>query len=139
MEIENISEDDKSKVHQLCQRTEDDFDQLIEILDPEKYPKARAYIQNLSKSVSTFFHWWLEKNEWIPFTSNIIENRFSQIKNRIKRIGRRWSDQGLLKWLMVVVKKIFTPLDWDYLWKQFLEINREINLLSMNVSYRWIV
>jgi len=49
MEIENISEDDKDKVHQLCQRTEDDFEQLIEILDPKKYPKARAYIQNLSK------------------------------------------------------------------------------------------
>jgi len=87
MEIENISEDDKSKVHQLCQRTEDDFNQSIEMLDPDKYHKARAYIQNLSKSISTFFQWWLEKNEWIPFTSNIIENRFSQIKNRIKRIG----------------------------------------------------
>lgn len=138
-QIENISEDDKSKVSDLCQRTEDDFKQLIKMLDPEKYPKARAYIQNLSKSVSTFFHWWLEKNEWIPFTSNIIENRFSQIKNRIRRIGRRWSDQGLLRWLMVVIKKIFTPLDWDFLWKQFLEINKPISLISMNVSYRWIV
>jgi len=109
------------------------------MLDPKKYPKARVYIQNLSKSISTFFHWWLEKNEWIPFTSNIIENRFSQIKNRIKRIGRRWSYQGLLKWLMVVIKKVFTPLDWEYLWKQFLEINKPISLISMNISYRWIV
>jgi len=63
MEIENISEDDKSKVHQLCQRTEDDFNRLIEMLDPDKYPKARVYTQNLSKSISTFFQWWLEKNE----------------------------------------------------------------------------
>jgi len=55
MEIENISENDKSKVSELCQRTEDDFGQLIEILDSEKYPKARVYIQNLSKSISTFF------------------------------------------------------------------------------------
>lgn len=137
--IEKLSQKDSEKVSELWKKTETSFDELIEILDPEIYPKALAYVQNLSKNVTLFFQWWLEKNEWIPLTSNIIENRFSQVKNRIKRIGRRWSDTGLLKWLMVVIKKIFTPEKWDDLWKQFLEINKPISLVSMSVSYRWIV
>jgi hypothetical protein len=138
-QIEKLTQQDKSKVTELCKRTENDFHQLIRMLDPKKYPKARIYIQNLSKSVSTFFNWWLEKDEWIPFTSNIIENRFSQVKNRIKKIGRRWSGKGLLKWLMVVVKKIFTPFDWGYLWKQFLEINQPMFLHYIKISYRWTI
>jgi len=137
-QIEKLSEKDREKVAELWKKTETSFDELIGMLDPEKYPKALTYIQNLSKHVTLFFQWWLEKNEWIPFTSNIIENRFSQVKNRIKRIGRRWSDTGLLKWLMVVIKKIFTPEKWDELWKQFLQINEPIELLKMSVSYRWI-
>ena len=136
--LEKLTEKDKDKVKQICERTETDFKELIEMLDPEKYPKARTYIQNLSKSVSTFFNWWLKTGEWIPFTSNIIENRFSQVKNRIKRIGRRWSDTGLLKWLMVAVKKLFTPYDWEHLWGQFLNLNRPMILTYMKIEYQWI-
>jgi hypothetical protein len=28
-----------------------------------------------------------------------IESAFGRVKNRIKRIGRRWSQEGLLRWL----------------------------------------
>lgn len=136
--LEKLSQEDKSKVKALCEKTENDFKELIGLLDEKKYPKARTYISNLSASVSLVFQWWLERNEWIPFTSNIVENRFSQVKNRIKRIGRRWSDTGLLKWLLVAVKKIFDPIDFDYLWQQFLEINQPLQLVSFSVTYRWI-
>lgn len=136
--LERLSKEDRIKVKLLCEKTESDFKELIQMLDESKYPTSRTYIENLSKSVSLIFYWWLEKNEWIPFTSNIIENRFSQVKNRIKRIGRRWSDTGLLKWLLVAVKKIFTPLDWDSLWSQFLDINKPLTLVSHKIEYRWI-
>ena len=136
--LEKIKTEDRSDVLEICERTKQDFNDLIQVLDQEKYPKTHAYIKNLSNTVLLFFDWWLEKGEWIPFTSNIIENRFSQVKNRIKRIGRRWSDDGLLKWLLVVVQKLFTPNDWDSLWKQFLNINRPISLSFLKVSYVWI-
>jgi hypothetical protein len=137
-QIETISENDKDKVTELCEKTKSSFNELLETLDPEKYPTAHAYIKNLSESVSTFFYYWLENKKWIPFTSNIIENHFSQIKNRIKRIGRRWSDSGLIKWLMVVIQKIFTPENWDSLWEQFLKINHPLKPYYMEVSYRWL-
>ena len=135
--LEKLSEKDKDQVARLCKRTENDFKELIRMLNPKKYPKARVYIQNLSKHVTVFFEWWLERNESIPFTSNIIENRFSQVKNRIKKIGKRWSDTGLEKWLMVAIQKIFTPENWDQLWKRFLDINRPLELVNVTVSYRW--
>jgi hypothetical protein len=135
--IEKLTEKDKENVREICERTETDFSELIDMLDPDQYPKARTYVQNLAGVVTTFFQWWLDHNEWIPFTTNLIENRFSQVKNRIKRIGRRWSDKGLLKWLMVVIEKIFYPENWDDLWKQYLQINQPLHLVNMSISYRW--
>lgn len=119
----------------ICERTKQDFNDLIQILNQEHYPKTHAYLKNLSNNISLFLDWWLEKGEWIPCTSNLIENRFSQVKNRIKRIGRKWSDEGLVKWLLVVVKKLFAPDDWDLLWKQFLNLNQPISLTYLKVSY----
>lgn len=136
--MEKITESDKPYVIELCKRTETSFNELIDMLDPKKYPNSRLYIQNLSEYVSTFFDWWLERSEWIPNTSNLIENRFSQIKNRIKRIGKRWSDNGLHKWLMVVIQKVFTPENWTQLWDQFLEINKPLVLEKINTSYWWL-
>ena len=63
---------------------------------------------------------------------------FSQVKNRIKRIGKRWSDNGLQRWLMVVIQKIFTPENWSQLWVQYLEINKSLKLVTINVSYNWL-
>lgn len=135
--LEKVSEKDKPKIINLCERTKEDFEELIRMLDPQKYPKSRAYIRNLSENITSFFSWWLEKDEWIPFTSNLIENRFSQVKNRVKRIGRRWSDTGLEKWLMVTIKKIFSPNSWDQLWKQFLNINKLVQLINIKIAYEW--
>ena len=137
-DMEKVDPDDKPYITELCERTEQSFQFLIDILDKEHYPKSRLYLENLSKRISTFFDWWLQRAEWIPNTSNLIENRFSQVKNRIKRIGKRWSDKGLQRWLMVVLQKIFTPESWNQLWEQFLEINKPVELVSINVSYNWL-
>jgi hypothetical protein len=137
-DMKKVSPDDRLYIHELCKRTEMSFQLLIDALDEKNYPKSKNYIENLAKHASTFFDWWLERSVWIPNTSNLIENRFSQIKNRIKRIGKRWSDQGLQKWLMVVIQKIFTPENWDQLWNQFLEIIKPVELIKINVSYKWI-
>jgi hypothetical protein len=137
-DMEKVSPADRSYIDELCERTENAFKLLIDVLDEKNYPKSRLYIENLSKHVSTFFDWWLDRSEWIPNTSNLIENRFSQVKNRIKRIGKRWSDTGLQKWLMVVIQKIFTPENWSQLWEHFLEINKPVELVKIKTSYSWL-
>ncbi|MCJ7698287.1 MAG: hypothetical protein MUO73_08180 [Thermoplasmata archaeon] len=113
--METLSDKDKLRIRKALRKTKESFAELIDML--ENYPRAKTYITNLSQSVTTFLDWWLKKGEWIPFTTNRIENHFSQVKNRIKRIGRRWSDVGLLKWCMVVVRKMFYPSDWALFWQ----------------------
>lgn len=136
--LEEIKPEDLPKVKELAQKTKQGFQDLLEILDEKKYPKARTYIENFSRNVSTFFDWWLATGEWIPLTTNALENDFSQVNNRIKVIGKRWSEKGLLNWLKVAMNKIFFPEMWSELWKKYLNLTPlpEINLI--NVSYSWI-
>ena len=105
--LEQLSPEDLPKVKALIEKTEQGFQEMVDILEPEKYPKARVYIEILSRNVATFFSWWLERKTWIPLNTNAIESAFSQVKDRIWSVGQRWSDKGLLNWLQVTMNKIF--------------------------------
>jgi len=86
--------------------------------------------------VTTFLKHWLESGEVIPLTTNAIENAFSRVNNRIKRVGRRWSEAGLLNWLKVTFYKIFKPELWTTLWNSERDFPK-IKLTSLQVSWRW--
>ena len=109
---------------------------MIQALDPQRYPRTRTYIANLMAPVTTFLKHWLENGEVIPLTTNAIENAFSQVNNRIKRVGRRWSETGLLNWLKVTFYKIFKPELWTTLWNGERNIPK-IKLISLQISWHW--
>lgn len=69
-DLEDLKPEDLPKVKEIAEQTKKGFDELIQMLDEEKYPKARTYIQNLSARVTTFFDWWIERKKWIPLTTN---------------------------------------------------------------------
>ena len=133
--LEKLQPQDRPYVQQLAEQTQQGFEQLLKALEP--YPKARAYIENLMKPVTTFFSWWLQKGQALPLTSNAIESAFSQVCNRVKRIGRRWSDRGLLNWLTVSFYKIFKPKLWGLQWDNLPEQIVKIRLLHLEATYRW--
>jgi hypothetical protein len=60
------------------------------------------------------------------------------IKPRIERVGRRWSEAGLLNWLTMAMGKIFHPTLWISLWRQYLQLHRSLHLASLISKYRWI-
>ena len=134
-QLENLKPQDRAHVRQLAHQTEQGFDELLKALEP--YPKARAYIENLVKPVTTFLRWWLQKGETLPLTTNAIESHFSQICNRVKRIGRRWSDRGLLNWLTVCFYKIFKPELWRLQWEDTPRKLVKIRLRSVEATYQW--
>jgi hypothetical protein len=134
-QLESLQPQDRPQVEQLAEQTQQGFEQLLKALEP--YPKARAYIENLIKPVTTFFTWWLPKGEALPLTTNAIESHFSQICNRVKRIGRRWSDRGLLNWLTVSFYKIFKPELWNLQWENTPRKLVKIRLLSVEATYQW--
>ena len=136
--LEQIDSQDYSQVQELAQQTRQGFEGLLKTLNANKYPKAHTYLDNLYQHTMTFFDYFLEKKKWIPLTTNAIESAFSRVTNRVKRIGKRWSDQGLLNWLMLALHKIFKPKLWSKLWSQFLKVNQKMELTSLKISYAWL-
>ena len=136
--LEDVWPPDKELVVELIEEIKKCFQRLIDALDPEKYPKARIYIENFSKNVLTVFDYWLGGKGWIPLTTNAIESAFSRIVNRIKRVGRRWSEEGLMNWLKLAFRKIYRPQLWDELWEQYIEIHKRLKLVNIKVTYAWI-
>jgi hypothetical protein len=135
-QLEALRAEDRAVVEQIVEKTQQGFEQLLGALDSQRYPHTRTYIENLIEPVTTFLNWWLEKGELIPFTTNAIENAFSRVNNRIKRVGRRWSERGLLNWLKVTFYKIFKPELWTTLWNTERDFAR-IKLISLEISWRW--
>ena len=137
-DLERLRAEDFEKVEQLADKTKQGFTELIEALSEDKYPNARMYIKNLSKEVTIFFDFWFENGVWIPLTTNAIESAFSQVRNRIWAVGKRWSESGLVNWLKVVVHKVFYPGSWDRLWAEYLDIDSTLKIDLLEVRYQWV-
>lgn len=135
--LEKLGPDDVPKVQAQLEKTQQGFQELIALLDPDKYPRARVYVENLSRNVATFFSWWLDNKTPIPIDTNAVESDISRVKNRIWSVGKRWSDKGLLNWLQVTMNKIFKPEMWQELWSQYLSLNPEFQLASVRVNWKW--
>lgn len=136
--LENIHPADRETIQQLVQQTRQGFEQLLKALAVEKYPKARTYIAHLYEHTMTFLEYWLESSQWLPLNINAIESAFSRIANRIKNLGKRWSDQGLLQWLMLVLTKVFRSKLWEQFWSQYMKLNRKMTLTLCQVKYAWL-
>jgi len=136
--LEEVLPPEKELVVDLVEEIKKGFENLIRVLDPGKYPKARAYMENFYRNALLVFDFWLEGKGWIPLTTNAIESAFSRLVNRIKRIGRRWSEQGLTNWLAIAMRKIFVPALWEKLWRDYLRINKQLMLSRLTVEYVWI-
>jgi hypothetical protein len=135
--LEQLGPEDLPKVKTLIEKTLQGFQEMLGLLNPEKYPKAQVYIENLSRNVTTFFSWWLERKSWIPLNTNAVESAFSQVKNRIWGVGKYWSDKGLLNWLQVTMNKIFRHQMWKEFWSQYMSLNPEFQLTTIRASWRW--
>ena len=135
-DMEKLRPEDRPLVEQMVEKTQQGFEQLLQALDPQRYPRTRTYIENLMVPVTTFLKHWLANGEVIPLTTNAIENAFSRVNNRIKRVGRRWSEAGLLNWLKVTFYKIFKPELWPTLWNSERDFPK-IKLISLEISWRW--
>ena len=137
-ELETLKPEDEPLVRKLARTIRSGFGELLAALPESRYPKTRTYLLNFSRQALAFFDYWLDHQRWIPFTTNIAESGFSRVVNRIKRVGRRWSEPGLLNWLTIAMRKIFHPALWTSLWRQYLRLHRNLHLTALISEYRWI-
>lgn len=115
-DIESLRSEDGEQLTALRQKTLHLFCDLYFFLQSKGYHNAAVYVSNLAKPFVTFIDHLLETGKIIPTTSNIIEGKISLFKNRIKSIGKRWSEAGLLRWLAIAVRKLLPEFDWNTLW-----------------------
>jgi hypothetical protein len=115
-DIETLRKEDASGLNDLRQKTLRSFCDLYFFLQSKGYHKAAVYVSNLAKPFVSFIEHLLETGKVVHTTSNIIEGKISLFKNRIKAIGKRWSEAGLLRWLAIAVRKLLPEFDWNTLW-----------------------
>jgi len=137
-DLEELRPEDEPLVRRLVRTIRRGFRELVAALPADKYPKTRTYLENFSHQALAFIDYWLDHQLWIPLTTNIAESGFSRVVNRIKRVGRRWSESGLINWLRIAFRKIFQPDQWTSLWRQYLRLHRRLHLVSLRLHYRWI-
>jgi hypothetical protein len=116
--IEAFKKEDTDTLIELRGKTLHAFCDLYFFLQSKGYHYAAVYLSNLAQPFVTFVDHILETGKIIPATSNIIEGKISLFKNRIKSIGKRWSEPGLMRWLSIAVKKLLPEFGWDTLWNE---------------------
>jgi len=137
-DLEALRPEDEPLVRRFVRTIRRGFRELVAALPADKYPKTRTYLENFSHQALAFFDYWLDHQLWVPLTTNIAESGFSRVVNRIKRVGRRWSERGLINWLRIAFRKIFQPDQWTALWRQYLRLHRRLHLVSLRLEYRWV-
>lgn len=132
--LEALKPEDREEMKKGMQRSKQELDKLQAFLRQKGYAKTAGYLANLSEPLMTFMRTWLEQGQKIPTTNNLCENRFSLIKNRIRNIGKRWSDEGLLRWVDIAIQKLFPEHNWKDFWETLVPTPKSIKGYIVAVS-----
>jgi hypothetical protein len=136
-EIEALRNEDTENLKNLRQKTLHSFCDLFYFLKRKGYHKAAVYISNLAKPFVAFIDQFLETGNIIHTTSNIIEGKISLLKNRIKSIGKRWSEDGLLRWLAIAVRKLLPEYNWNTLWDNITGNPLPVEIKLSMITTKW--
>lgn len=118
--LESLKPEDRDTIAQQLQKSETDLTELQQFMKNKGYRKAAIYLENLTNPLLSFMRSWLKDGKESPTTNNIPENRFSLIKNRIRSIGKRWSEDGVLRLVDLAIHKLFPGYDWKEFWNQVM-------------------
>ena len=131
--LEALKPSDKPEIRKVISESRNQLEELTSVLEKKGYNKAATYVGGLTAPLMTFLEHWLATGEYSPHSSNLAENRFSLFKNRIARIGKRWSEEGLLRFFDLTVHKIFPGYDWETLISKLLPKSGNITCMIESV------
>ena len=114
--LETLREKDADGLKALRDKTLHSFCDVYFFLQSKGYHNAATYLSNLAQPFVTCIEHLLDTGKIIHATSNIVEGKISLFKNRIRSIGKRWSEAGLIRWLAIAVRKLLPEFDWNTLW-----------------------
>ena len=126
--FEKLTEKDNTSLINIRDKIVSDIQDLAENTIGKGYVKAGTYLQNLAEPFVTCLDYYLETGKHIPITSNIIERQIGLFKNRYSRVGRRWSEGGLLRWFAIAIRKLLPQFDWKKCWDDLLGAKDAVSL-----------
>jgi len=113
------------------------WEELLEVFDKEVYPRAHSYLRRLGENLFTFLEYFLEKGEWVPNVSNMAENVIGRIKLRVRRIGKRWSEKGLMALFQAMARRIFEIESWSAFEERLFGAGIRPKLVALELNYHW--
>ena len=115
--VDEISDQDKAKLLERCDKVEREFDKFIEDLDAKGYGVAANYVSNAKRHLFTYLGTWLELGIRCPRTTSLIERLMREIGRRLKKIAFGWSESGAAKMARMVIARILNPAGWREHWE----------------------
>ena len=127
----------KEKVKALLEKSRRLWEELLGVFDREVYPRAHSYLKRLGENLFTFLEYFLERGEWIPNVSNMVENVIGRLKLRVKRVGKRWSERGLIALFRAMARRIFGLERWEAFEERLLGQGLRPRLVGLEMKWQW--
>ena len=127
----------REEVEEILKESQELWKELLEVFDPEVYPRAHSYLRRLGENLFVFLEYFLEKGAWIPNVSNMVENVIGRVKLRVRGIGRRWSEGGLIALFRAMARRIFGVESWEAFEERWLGAGTCPKFVALEAKYHW--
>lgn len=136
--LRELPEKERSYLRELVVKAEENYGQILESL-PKRAFRARYYVERFVQNAISYLLALLHGEEALPaVTTNAIENVFSQMAVRLKRIGRRWSPRGALNMVRVLLTKALNSEYWQEYLELFTSTPGAVQIECRVLPWRWI-
>ena len=114
-EVNRLAQGDKEALRSLLETSEQAFAALLEKLPRGFCPHTHQYVLGLIRDGLTYLRLLLEGGEAILVSTNRTESLMSRLVLRLKRIGKRWSEDGAMNMLAAVLTTALHPESYEQL------------------------
>jgi hypothetical protein len=111
---------DKERIKQRLDASREQLGELIGEMRQNGYEKAASYLERASGKLFSYVELWLKCGFLAPRTTSILEALIGRLAKRLKRVAWNWSDEGIEKIAMIMMRRATQPQDWEKYWKDRL-------------------
>ena len=138
-EVNRLAQGDKAALRSLLETSEKAFADLLAKLPRSFCPHTHQYVLGLIRDGLTYLRLLLEGGEAILVSTNRSESLMSRLALRLKRIGKRWSEDGALNMLAAILTTAVHPESYEQL-KALVrgEDKPTVSILITSLESAWV-
>lgn len=137
-EVNRLAQGDKAVLRTLLETSEKAFAELLAKLPRSFCPHTHQYVLGLIRDGLTYLRLLLEGKDAILVSTNRTESLMSRLALRLKRIGKRWSEDGALNMLAAVLTTALHPESYEQLEALIRgDTKPTVSILITSLNYTW--